>query len=90
MSTVHYAPTEKGKRLLDGIKAVVEAILEAVQAANDAGHGAPAGHLYAALMGHMSLHTFESIVGAMVAAGKLEYRGAHLLYITKERSNTNA
>jgi hypothetical protein len=38
----------------------------------------PAGHLYAQLMNHMSLSTFESIVALLVRA-KLVTRKNHLL-----------
>ena len=39
----------------------------------------PAGHLYAGLMGHMSLETFESILGILVSAGVVRRSGSHLL-----------
>lgn len=62
-----------------GIKALVDAVVESVAAAGQM--GAPAGHLYAALMGHLSLEQFQMLMGAIVAAGKLERRG--LLYFKR-------
>lgn len=37
--------------------------------------GAPAGPMYAAVMGVLSLGQFQAIMGALVAAGKLRHRG---------------
>ena len=39
----------------------------------------PAGHLYAAVMGHMSLETFEGIVGVLVGAKLVRRDASHLL-----------
>lgn len=64
--------TESQRREI--LRAVVEAILEACKVAGPM--GAPGGHLYAALMATgMRLEQFESIMRALVEAGKLEKRG---------------
>jgi hypothetical protein len=47
--------------------------------------GVPAGELYARVMGHVSLETFESIVGVLVRAG-LVSRTNHLLAWVGPRS----
>jgi len=39
----------------------------------------PSGHLYARLMGHMSLETYEAVIGLLVEAGKVRRRSNHLL-----------
>lgn len=65
---------------VDVIKAVCGAVIEAVEVAGD--HGAPGGVLYAALMGHMSLSTFEGLMAALVKAGKLTKRG-QLYFVVK-------
>ena len=54
------------------LKAICDAIVEAVGTAPD---GVPAGHLYAFLMGHLSLHQFEGIMEALVSIGKVTKRG---------------
>jgi hypothetical protein len=57
------------------IKAVADAIIEAVRAA-DPTIGAPGGVIYAALMGHgCSLERYESFMSALVRTGKLTKRG---------------
>lgn len=61
------------------LRAIVEAVTEAVAAAGSL--GAPGGVIYAALMGHgCSLSQYESLMGAMVRAGKLR-RSGHLYFI---------
>jgi hypothetical protein len=53
---------------------VVSAVLEAVKAAGPL--GAPGGVLYAALMAQgCTLQQFESLMGAMVRAGRLVKKG---------------
>jgi hypothetical protein len=56
--------------------AVIKAVAEAIQSLGEV----PAGHLYANLMGHgLSLDTFESIIGILVAAEVVKRDGSHLL-----------
>ena len=60
-------------------KALIEicnAILDAIKAAGQ--QGVPSGHLYAMLMGRMSLSTYTSIIGALQVAGKITNQG-HVL-----------
>ena len=54
------------------IKAIQQAalaILDAIRAAGD--RGIPSGHVYAAVMGSMSLDTYNLIIGALVGAKKI-------------------
>jgi hypothetical protein len=56
------------------VKLVCDSIIEAVKMAGS--QGAPAGHLYAAMMVHgFSLEQFEQIMWALVLVGELERRG---------------
>lgn len=66
-------PTDKQ---LDAIKLMANAILEAITAAGSA--GVPSGHLYAMLMGRMSLDTYNKFIDALTRAGKITNHG-HLL-----------
>jgi hypothetical protein len=52
---------------LNTISSVSAAILEAVPES-----GMPSGHLYAALLGHMNLHQYNSIIGALVSVQAFE------------------
>lgn len=52
---------------------VIKTIIETIQ---DCGPmGAPGGHLYAGLMSHMSLDTFESVMALACKTGKITKRG---------------
>ena len=42
----------------------------------------PSGHLYARLMGHMSLETYEDIIGVLVRKGMVRQEPSHLLVWT--------
>jgi hypothetical protein len=59
------------KKQLAVIKAVAEAVRELKQV--------PAGHLYASLMGIMSLAEFNSIIAVLVEAGLVERAASHML-----------
>ncbi|MCI0557522.1 MAG: hypothetical protein MN733_03425 [Nitrososphaera sp.] len=66
-------------------KVMTEICLAIVDTINEAGPmGVPSGYLYAALMGVMSLDTFERIMAVLVQGGEIEKRG--LCYHPK-RSN---
>lgn len=39
----------------------------------------PSGHLYARLMGHMSLETYEAFIGILIETGKVHRHPSHLL-----------
>lgn len=58
---------------LEAIKRAALAILEAITAAGD--NGIPSGHLYAALMGKMSLDTYNKFIDALVCAKKITNEG---------------
>lgn len=59
---------------VDALMLVVEAVTEAVKAAGPL--GAPGGYLYAAMMTQgCTLRQFESIMDAMVSAGRLRKAG---------------
>ena len=56
------------------LRLIVDVVVDAVKAAGD--HGAPGGVIYAALMGQgCSLSQYESLMGALVRAGKLRRSG---------------
>lgn len=58
-------------------KAALQTILAVGDAIRDLGE-VPSGHLYARLMGHMDLRTYEAIVASLKGAGVVEERN-HLL-----------
>ena len=61
------------------LKLVVSAVVDAVEAAG--AQGAPGGVIYSALMTQgCSLSQYESLMSALVAAGKLR-RSGHLYFI---------
>lgn len=63
------------------IRAIADAIEDAVKAAGSM--GAPGGVLYAALMAHgISLAQFQSLMDAMVGAGRLT-RSGHLYRVAE-------
>lgn len=59
-------------------KAIVGMALAIGDAIKDLGE-VPSGHLYARVMGHMSLETYETIIGLLKEAGVVEETPAHLL-----------
>lgn len=59
---------------------IASIILETIQELPD---GAPAGPIYAALMGVISLEEFERIMSALVTAGVVTKRG-HQYFPTKK------
>jgi len=61
------------------VVAYMVAILETLKECN----GAPSGHLYAALMGRLSLHEFEVIVSLTKSMGYVSEKG-HFLSLTDE------
>ena len=61
-------------RQIQAIKMVADAVIEAVQAAGS--FGAPGGVIYAGLMAFgCTLQQYESIMSALVQAGKLTRKG---------------
>ena len=55
---------------------VVDATYDAIKEAGQS--GIPAGHLYAAMCGHINLENFNLIIGPLKEAGKIKESG-HLL-----------
>lgn len=49
------------------VKPVLDAIQEIIAGAGT--QGIPSGHLYAMLMGHMDLDTYQGMIGLMIQAG---------------------
>lgn len=54
---------------------VAKAVAEAIQGLGQV----PTGHLYAHLMGHMSLDSFEGVIGSLVQSGLVKRDGSHML-----------
>lgn len=63
------------KREIEATILMVRAVADAIR---DLGE-VPAGHVYAHLMGHMSLDTFEKIIATLVNAGLVKRDGFHML-----------
>jgi hypothetical protein len=59
------------------IRAAVDTMAAVAEAIRELG-SVPSGHLYARLMGHMSLETYEKIVGTLKGAGLVKEE-SHLL-----------
>jgi len=57
--------------------AMMEALREAINAAG--AQGIPSGHLYAHLIGKLSLQHYQAMISAMVEAGKITIDGQHVL-----------
>ena len=49
----------------------------------------PSGHLYARLMGHMSLEIYEGIIGVLVRKGMVRREPSHLLVWTGDTLQSN-
>lgn len=64
--------------IIEALMALQNAFLAGVKAGGK--HGVPEGHLYAGLMGIISLTQFNNMVAANVAAGKIRKVG-YLLYL---------
>lgn len=61
----------------EALRQIVLAVEEAIR---DAGE-IPSGHLYAALMGHMTLDQYNTIISVLKKAGKIEEKFNMLKYI---------
>lgn len=76
MSAETVTETKDGK-----LRAVLCAFLDVVREAGTL--GAPAGPVYAAVMGRMTLEQFEMIMGALVATGRVR-RSGHVYHYVRE------
>jgi len=61
------------------VKPVLDAIQEVI--ASSGPQGIPSGHLYAMLMGHMDLDTYQTMIGVMIKAGGVTLKD-HVLRAT--------
>ena len=61
----------------DILRQIVKAILDTIKEAGEM--GAPSGPVYAALMGHMTIDTYNQIIEGLIAAKKIR-RSNHVLY----------
>jgi hypothetical protein len=57
----------------NAIMAALNAIVDAVKESGK--QGLPSDHLYALVMAHMSLDTYQQVIAALVKAGKIDQRG---------------
>lgn len=64
-------------------QAVIEILKAVADAIRELGE-IPSGHLYAQLMGHMSLELYQKIIGALVAAKLVEEQNHLLRWIGPE------
>ena len=64
------------------VKAHAQAILAIGDCIKELG-GVPSGHLYARLMGSMSLESYQSIIGILKSAGIVKEENFFLTYIGK-------
>ena len=71
---------------IEAMRQTCNAITDAIR---DNGGSMPSGHLYAVLMGYMSLNTYEKIINALERAGRIRREG-HLLFITDSPLNKKA
>ena len=59
-------------------QAAIEIVKAVADTIKDLG-SVPSGHLYARLMGHMSLSEYEQIIGFIVRSGLVKRDSSHLL-----------
>lgn len=63
---------------------IAKAVAEAIQELDRV----PSGELYARLMGHMSLATYEKIIGTLKSAGLVEEKHHELIWIGPEKEGS--
>jgi len=63
------------------IEVVVGIVVAVAETIKELG-SVPSGHLYARLMGHMNLETYEGIIGVLVRKGMVRQEPSHLLVWT--------
>jgi hypothetical protein len=54
------------------LRRIADAVIAVIHETPD---GAPGGHLYAALMQHMTIDQFETLMNVLVEAGRITKRG---------------
>ena len=67
--------TDQQKRAVRACVAQCQAVAEAIKALGSV----PSGHLYAQLMGHMTLEHYQRIIGHLTDAGVIRVDGSHLI-----------
>lgn len=62
----------------DQVKAALEIVKAVAEAIRELG-SVPSGHLYAQLMGHMSLERYNKVIDTLVRTGLVRKEPSHLL-----------
>ena len=70
------------------IAVIVGIIVAVAEAIRELG-SVPSGHIYARLMGRMSLETYEGIINVLVRKGIVRRESSHLLVWTGNESQSN-
>jgi hypothetical protein len=71
-----------GARQKVALRGLLEALVEAIKASGP--DGIASGHLYAVVMGQLSLEDYEACVGALVALRCVRRDPCHLLYFVQD------
>lgn len=66
----------------DAVQAVAQFLSAMLAAIIAAGGSLPSGHLYAALMGHISIETYDALINKLIEMNYIT-RSNHLLTITE-------
>lgn len=61
---------------LDAALQTIRAVADAIQELDRV----PSGHLYAQLMGHMDIHTYNSVIACLKGAGLIEEKNHELIW----------
>ena len=61
---------------------IMDTVIDCVKLGGDM--GVPSGHVYAALMGTMSIETYERMIGLLIEAKRIK-RSNHVLYYVEKR-----
>jgi hypothetical protein len=76
MNMTHTIETTKAVNAFERIQPVMNLVHGVIAAAGP--EGLPSGHLYAQLMGYMSLSTYQNLIDVMVKAGGITLKN-HVL-----------
>lgn len=71
--------TNKMKTTPQQIQAYIEIVRAIADSIKELQH-VPAGHIYAVVMGKMSLEQFENIIGKLVSGGLVTRDASHMLH----------